>query len=309
MLFITNRTIIDYDKQFIDRPFNNTEPFSFYLEDNTPNPFIHFCELWNDQFFVMSNEMWFEKIKDKNYKNILFFIHGYNTLPHNAFTQSIQLQELCEEHSVMIVPVIWPCTGQFGYLRNYFDDRIIADKSDIAFARMLKKFEIYQKNNSNCSKRMFILAHSMGNRVLRESINSYHRYFNGSKLIPHLFRKTFMSAADLKNTSLNKGTHGELICQISKHVIVYFADDDWALRGSKVLNGLVSKRLGHLGVENFEHVPKNVFQFNCSEFNNNLYDDILGHTYIFNDNVFNHIIENIKYSGVKKYLMNWNGNY
>ncbi|WP_198027319.1 alpha/beta hydrolase [Candidatus Paracaedibacter symbiosus] len=90
-----------------------------------------------------------------------------------------------------------------------------------------------------------------------------------------------MVAADINNTSLEIGNAGEHICRAARNVCVYHANDDWALRSSKVMNPkekIVSRRLGHTGPENLNKVTSNVYVFDCDNFNNT-YDTPLGHTY------------------------------
>jgi len=148
---------------------------------------------------------------------------------------------------------------------------------------------------------MNMLAHSMGNRVLRETIRAWDRYDLGSG-VPMLFRNTFLVAADVVNETLEYGQDGELICHASRNVVVYYASDDLALRSSKISNlknKIASRRLGHTGPENMDNAPKNIYAIDCDDFNNS-YDSPKGHSYFLDDGdghsgkVFDHIYQALK---------------
>jgi hypothetical protein len=183
----------------------------------------------------------------------------------------------------------------------------IPDQSAFAFARALGKFiswrnsEEYNTQADTCLKRINVLAHSMGNRVLRETLDVWNRY-DLPDGVPLLFRNTFLIAADIANESLQSGQRGELICAASRNVVVYFASDDLALRASKVsnlANKIASRRLGHTGPENMELTPRNVYSVDCDDINT-LYDFPKGHSYFRSGEtrgkaglVFDHIFSTI----------------
>ena len=152
-----------------------------------------------------------------------------------------------------------------------------------------------------CLKRINILAHSMGNRVFRETLAVWNKYdlANG---VPLLFRNSILMAADIVNESLEERENGRLISQASRNVSVYYASDDLALRSSKISNlknKVASRRLGHTGPEEMENVQSNVYAIDCDNFNNK-YDYPKGHSYFLNDEnnnvgvVFEHLFDTIK---------------
>jgi esterase/lipase superfamily enzyme len=140
--------------------------------------------------------------------------------------------------------------------------------------------EKYNPQDDPCLKRINVLAHSMGNRVLRQTLAAWYKY-DLPKGLPLIFRNTFLVAADVVNETLQEGEPGELICHASRNVIVYHASDDLALRASKasnLKNNIASRRLGHTGPENMEKTPRNVYRVDCDDVNN-LYDKPKGHSY------------------------------
>ena len=187
---------------------------------------------------------------------------------------------------MLVVPLIWPCDNDLGIVVDYWDDQKAADESAFAFARVFQKFMDWRDMDENnpphqpCFKRINILAHSMGARVLRETLVVWNKYDLASG-VPLIFRNTFLVAADIRNESIHKGERGELIAHASRNVVVYFASDDLALRGSKAANlknRVASKRLGHTGPEDMGLIPINVYSVDCDDVNNE-YDSPKGHTY------------------------------
>ena len=109
----------------------------------------------------------------------------------------------------------------------------------------------------------------MGNRVLRETLCEWDRY-DLAQGVPMLFRNTFLIAADIENESIHRGQRGELISHASRNVVVYYASDDLALRGSKAANlknRIASRRLGHSGPENMDLAPHNLYAVDCDDVN------------------------------------------
>jgi len=248
------------------------------------------------------------KLKESNAKQILLFIHGFSNLPEpDIFPRVAQLQKYFdskEPNLMQVVPLIWPCDNDFGVVKDYWDDQKSADQSAFAFARALQFFMSWRDKapeDAPCLKRINILAHSMGNRVFRETLSVWNKYdlANG---VPLLFRNTILMAADIVNESLEDDQEGLLISQASRNVSVYYASDDLALRSSKISNlknKVASRRLGHTGPEDMKKVQSNVYSIDCDNFNNK-YDTPTGHSYFLDDGnnkigrVFEHMYNTIK---------------
>lgn len=302
MLFVTNR----FPKGSIRTRVGRS--FSFDLNNNAPSNSIFFCRRDADGTVTEVGGLNFmSELKDSPYRQMLLYIHGYSNMPEDVFKAAIEFQQLCDSASreeVLVVPVIWPCDGDFGIVQDYWDDQKSADASAPAFARALCRFIEWRESKLNnpdtspCLKRINILAHSMGNRVLRETLCHWNSY-DLADGVPLIFRNTFLVAADIENESIHRGEKGQLICDASRNVVVYFASDDLALRSSKAANlknKIASRRLGHSGPENMELTPGNVYIVDCDDINNEY--DLKGHTYFRSGRtfgqpgvVFSHIFE------------------
>lgn len=292
MLFVTNRVLQEGPTPVnADGSYALPRRISFNLKNNQAEQSVYFCRRNGpDDYVEIGNRAFFSELKNSNAQQILLFMHGYSSLPEpGVFPTTATLQELFNQKSngyVQVVPVIWPCDDDLGAVKDYFDDQIAADASDIAFARMFEKFLDWRGENSTlenpCAKPINILAHSMGNRVLRGAIARSVEYFQ-PRGFPLIFRNVFMTAADVSNDTLNFGQSGEYITQAARNVVVYFAADDLAMRASKVANmSVTARRMGHTGPEKMTDVARNVFALDCGDFNN-VYDNPVGHGYFTRD--------------------------
>ena len=303
MLFITNR----FPKQSIQSRAGR--PFDFDLRNNAPSNSVFFCRWEQDGSIAEVGGLnMMSELKQSPYRQLLLYIHGYSNLPEDVFKAASEFQQLCDSKiskEVLVVPVIWPCDNDLGIIKDYWDDQKAADSSASSFARALCRFIEWRESDRNdpesdpCLKRINVLAHSMGNRVLRETLASWDRYDLAAG-VPLIFRNTFLVAADIENESIHREQRGSLICDASRNVVVYYASDDMALRSSKAANlknKIASRRLGHSGPENMELTPNNVYIVDCDDVNN-VYDHPKGHSYFRSGRqegkpgvVFDHIFE------------------
>ena len=309
MLFITNRVL----KQ--SHRFRANRAVSFDLDNNEASQALFFCRRNDEEnYSEIGGTVFLQELMDSTAEQLLIYIHGFNNLPErDIFPQAEKLQQLCdakETNLIHVVPIIWPCDNDRGIVQDYFDDQLAADASGVAYARLLEKLRAWQQKNAEagrpCIKRLNVLAHSMGNRVLRETMSVWSQKFLRNEP-PLLFRNAFMAAADVVNETLEHEQDGRLISIASKNTVVYFASDDLALRSSKAANlrhGVASRRLGHSGPEDLSKVARNVFAVDCDSFNTK-FDDPVGHTYFLDDDqgnsskLFEHMF-NCMSSGIVK---------
>ncbi len=322
MFFITNRTIEEEplsSEQLAKK--KSPRPIKFKMDDNQAGHSFYFCERKKkDHYVEIGSSKAMELIrKMSKVKNILLYIHGFNNMPEkHIFPRAAQLHKFFNpgrSTSVFVVPVIWPCDNDLGVIKDYWDDQKSADQSSFAFARVLETFFQWREEQAEkchndptnkdvmCDIRINVLAHSMGNRVFRETIVNWAKYDRGGN-VPLLFRNVFLVAADVVNETLERGRPGNLITQSARNVSVYYASDDLALRASKVSNlknKVASRRLGHSGPENLELIPRNVYSIDCDGYNTK-YDKPAGHTYFLDNGtgkknkpgvVFKHIQQSI----------------
>ncbi|MEW6996604.1 alpha/beta hydrolase [Colwelliaceae bacterium BS250] len=283
MLFITNKMVNETNGKLTFKPGNELSNSLLYCEtdlgcSSAKTSSITFTEIFSKPFM--------QTIKQHACSDVLFYIHGFNNQPCEVLANATLLQtEFDQQNSnVLIIPIIWPCDDDIGVVKDYWDDQDAAEASGRYLSRTLSKLLAWQQEcvdlgQGACLKRMHVLAHSMGNRVLMKSLSHWRKHV-GNGQIPYLFTNTFMLAADIPNEALEQHEEGHSISMASQRVHCFYANDDIAMTASKisnVINRVFSRRLGHTGPERMAKTPDNVYAINCDSFNNKF--DFKGHTY------------------------------
>ncbi|WP_281560675.1 alpha/beta hydrolase [Thalassomonas sp. RHCl1] len=292
MLFATNRT----PKESVRSKKNRK--ISFPVQKTRAATDMYFCERQGeDDYIEIGSLEFFSRLKALPPKTqILLYIHGFNnTAEPDIFPNATTLQTLINKEKgadfAYVVPLMWPCDDDSlaAFIDDYWDDQKAADASGGAFARMLTKFDIWRNKEASlpkpCARRINILAHSMGARVLRNAVAFWGRHDHAGQ-VPELFRNIFMFAPDVVNHCLEPGQNAELIPNTARNTLVYFANDDLAMPASKIANlknKVVSRRLGMTGPEDLDLLPRNVYEVDCDNFNNSV-DTPKGHTYFLDKN-------------------------
>lgn len=275
MYFITNKVVEKAGKSL-----------RFKRNSNELSNSIVYCKLSRGELFkeVGSIPM-MEALKEDDTNNeILFYLHGFNNQPFkNILPNAKILQEELDNagKNITVVPIIWPCDNDAGVVKDYWDDQKAAKASGEILSRILSKLLKWQAKTSSkpCMKRMHMLSHSMGNRVLMTCMDEW-RQTHGNGQMPYLFNNVFLMAADIPNEALEREEKGRSITMAARRVLCYYANDDFAMSASKISNtrnAVFTRRLGHTGPENMNKVPDHVYAINCDKFNNKF--DRKGHSY------------------------------
>jgi esterase/lipase superfamily enzyme len=280
MLFVTNRRVLGSRRSEAGREI------AFDPADNEPGASVYFCQRTGPGAYTeILSAPFLGRLRRSPRQQTLLYLHGFNCQPEaSVLPDAERLQRLCDELApglIEVVPLVWPCDGDFGIVLDYYDDQLAADASGLAYARVLAKFLAWRDRlgtEESCLKHVNVLAHSMGNRVLRAALASWTHDYGPA---PALFRNVFMAAPDVANDCLGPDGDGAAIADSARNVVVYHAADDMALRTSKVANvrhKIVRRRLGHTGPAGGpERCPPNVVAIDCDAFNCRY--DRLGHSY------------------------------
>jgi esterase/lipase superfamily enzyme len=282
MLFVTNRRIEGSRRSLAGRRIA-------FAEDDEPGASLWFCQRQGPGHYrELTAVPFFARLRRSPRQQILLFVHGFNCQPeHRIFPDAERLQDLCDRLApglVEVVTLVWPCDDDLGLVLDYWDDQRAADVSGLALSRMLGKFIAWRDRlgaEAACLKHVNVLAHSMGNRVLATALAAWAQDYGA---VPALFRSVFMAAADVANDVFAPGRAGTAVAEAARHVVVYHAADDLALRSSKVVNvrhRIVRRRLGHTGPSDPGNTPRNVVAVDCDGFNSRY--DRLGHGYFLAD--------------------------
>lgn len=289
MLFITNRL----PNQSARSKRNRSVTFNY--QNTTVSQNLYFCRRNGiGDYTEITSEPFFNELKNwPDDVQLLLYIHGFNNnMEPDIFNNAEVLQRQFDRQQgnlVRVVPVIWPCDDDSpaAFIGDYWDDQDAADASGPGFARALLKFNKWRHSQDQllhpCFRRINVLAHSMGNRVLVNALEHFAKKLPGGE-VPQLFRNVFMMAADVKNEILENNQRGHHVVSSARNTVVYYANDDFAMPASKVANVknmTASRRLGMTGPEHLERLPKSVFEVDCDEFNNKF--DRKGHSYFLVD--------------------------
>ncbi|MFV0335570.1 MAG: alpha/beta hydrolase [Tropicimonas sp.] len=217
--------------------------------------------------------------------DVIIYIHGFANSFQNSVQRAAALQELysSEEQKVMVVMFSWPSNGRVQPAWNYFSDREDAEASGLAMGRALARLvdflaELRREDHAvivearrngdvpdkarlrQCTRRLHVMAHSMGNYALRHALLKYAN-INGGQ-IDRVLDCAFLMAADEDNDALTLPLKLKRLDELSNRIFVYHAANDIALTISDRTKGM-PKRLGSDGPENLDRTSERVFALDC----------------------------------------------
>ncbi len=199
-----------------------------------------------------------EQVQRSREKDVLIFVHGFNVSFDDALAGTAQLA-LNIPFNGAIVSYCWPTQG--GVL-NYRVDEPINQASVAPFTEFLLTMREAVPN-----ARLHIIVHSMGNRIVMQSLSQLHQA-GTSKLLGHVV----LCAPDVGAEDFLKWAPG--VVEVSEHVTLYANAGDSALIVSKGLHA--EQRAGDALAP---IIVAGVDTIDCSRIESGL----LGHSY-FSDN-------------------------
>lgn len=240
----------------------------------------------------------FSEIEDRMCRSIdtVVFFHGFYNSFESSLIGAAELKLLYEKEGnreyTMIV-LSWPSDGEL--LFAYDDDRSDARKSKKVLGAGLYKMSqflielcwlkysqkaisdtgrnksVKKQNNTKCG-RLHIMAHSMGNYVLRHVLQELCKITGGK--IPQLFDEILLIAADEDEDSFEHKNKFKFLPELAKRISVYFNQSDIPLIISNLFMGNMD-RLGSEGPRKPHKIPANVSLINCK----NVAEGLLEHDY------------------------------
>ena len=221
------------------------------------------------------------------HKDTLVFIHGYNVSFEEALTAAAKLSFNLKSHDnnkgMNIVLFSWPSDGSMMPFLAYANDRQDAAPSGPAFARAFLKLAEFLQGASpeeECEQHLHLLAHSMGNYVLRHAVQEIRACFPGRP--PRIFDQIFMMAADEDDDTFEHDYKLAVLPRLAKRVNIYFNHGDIALQFSDKTKGHPD-RLGTDGPRLPQKVPAKVSQIDCTP----LVSGLVEHSYYIDSAVVN----------------------
>ena len=210
---------------------------------------------------VLGSEAVFRRIRAdmQGGRDLLFTIHGYDYTFRQAVARAAQLaQWYGAKRPLAVFLYTWPSLGRGVSPRSYDDERQRAKASGPALGRiMLKAADAIRamRREGPCAQRIHLMAHSMGNWVLRGGVE-HMRTFVGDN-IPPLLDEVFLMAADDDDDTLGAQHKMKPLLRACRRVTVYYHGQDVALKASDYAMGNPD-RLGLSGPDEPEDLPRKV---------------------------------------------------
>lgn len=204
-------------------------------------------------------------------KDAMILLHGFNVSFKEGLVAAGRLAQNHRDTIGHVALFSWPSDGRAIPWSSYKSDRTDARASGPAFARAFIKTAEFirdtfrqasQGGTEPCGARLHLVAHSMGNYVLRNAFQEVRRLQSGS--IPRLFTTVFSMAADEDYDAFEHGHQFRDLPRIAEKICIYFNRGDTALRGSDFTKGNPN-RLGTDGPRLPHMVPGNVSNIDVSE--------------------------------------------
>jgi esterase/lipase superfamily enzyme len=218
-------------------------------------------------------------------RDVIVYIHGFANSFENSIARAAALERIYRsaEQDVMVVVFSWPSNGEVQPAWNYFSDREDAEASGLAMGRALKRLvEFLQAMRAEdqatllaarragevpdpaelvqCTRRLHVLAHSMGNWALRHAVRKFVELNAGRA--PRIFDCAFLMAADEDHDALQHGWKLKPLDALANRIFVYHAANDVALAISDKTKGNAD-RLGSDGPQNLDVVSERVMALDC----------------------------------------------
>lgn len=198
----------------------------------------------------------------------LIFIHGFNVSFKEAVESAAKIGERyaklsSKTYQPNIFVFSWPSDG---VITGYGNDRHDAETSGYAFARGLIKLSAFLKGSDQqqaCQQSINLIAHSMGNYVLRHALQQAKKIANGASL-SRVFDNIILTAADEDNDAFEHDHKLARLPELAQRITVYFNNGDLALTTSDLTKGNPD-RLGHDGPNQPHQIPAKVVIVDASD--------------------------------------------
>ena len=212
-------------------------------------------------------------------KNILIFIHGFANSFLNAITRAAFNREWFAASGVSaadttVIAFTWPSLGQLiaapPHLRpdDYLRDQSRATQSGFHIASFFANLQPTLEQIRSQGRRVFLLAHSMGNFALQAAVESW---FANGKPASLLFDEVFLAAADERHDSfaMPMGVRLSRLGDLSPRISIYHSNRDVLLFFSFSVN--LMPLLGREGpihkTDALRYPPRRFRILDCAEVN------------------------------------------
>ncbi|MBW8358178.1 MAG: alpha/beta hydrolase [Weeksellaceae bacterium] len=207
--------------------------------------------------------------------DLLVFIHGYSY----TFSDELEAMETLKKQYVdnpdspvsNLLLLSWPGSKSvFPY--TYIDDKRNSIDAGMVFYKMMLKYNEFLKQVladpelSFCGQRIHLMAHSMGNRLLRSALICMK-----SSNIMKVIDQVLLLNSDISVDSFEKEDESMYkLTKLANRITVYINKSDDILSISTLSKNILSPRLGKYGPMNINSLPENVNVIDCTKAENDL---------------------------------------
>ena len=197
----------------------------------------------------------------------LIFIHGFNVTFKEAIESAAEMGDCYarlsdNNYKPNIFVFSWPSDG---LITSYANDRSDAEASGYALARGMMKFAAFLKElqpGKACNQKIHLIAHSMGNYVLRYALQQANKISEGQSLT-RIYNEIILTAADEDSDAFEFDYKFGRLSELAQRITVYFNNGDLALKISDHTKNNPD-RLGHDGPNKPHEVPAQVVLVDAS---------------------------------------------
>jgi len=190
-------------------------------------------------------------------KNLLVFLHGFANSFKDGITRAAYNREWyaasgLADADTTVIAFSWPSLGQLiaapPHLLpdDYLRDQTKAGQSGYHIASFLKVIQPLVAQVKGQGRRVFMLAHSMGNFALQGAVESWFAHSNPAA---DLFDEVLLAAADERFDTFGFPAGGRLsrLKDLGRRISIYYSVRDVVMYLSFAVNQIA--RLGHEGPE------------------------------------------------------------
>ncbi len=208
-------------------------------------------------------------------RDTMIMIHGYATSFEQAILGAAKTKAAYGPANLNVFMFSWPSDGR-NAPHDYGNDRHDAQASGLAFARGIMKLVEFLRSGPACGRRIHLLAHSMGNYVLRHTLQELIK-MNPAGRLPRVFDNVFSMAADEDADALEHADKWARLPELTQALHIYFSRHDRALQGSDATKGNPD-RMGNDGPARPLDIHSKVTLIDVSKTDRFLLD-VVGHGY------------------------------
>lgn len=202
-----------------------------------------------------------QKTLQREKKDVLVILHGYRTSFEDGLINAAVIDRaLSSEYTIFAF--CWPSQDD---ALSYHTDCDYAELSGKAMARVLQRVVDFMReinDGDRCERNIHLLAHSMGNQVLRWTIQAGRETYRNH--LPPILDQVILTAADEDSDAFEYDEKLKLLPRMCRNITIYHTPLDLALVVSDHTKGN-SPRLGAYGPDNTTKVNDRVAVVDVTE--------------------------------------------